>query len=405
MNLPYYIAKRLSSQDEDAFSKIILRIAVASIALGLAVMIVSFLILKGFQFKIREKMISFGGHLQVTKFNMSHSFDEEPISRNNELMNNYSQYPFIIHIQEYASKAGLIKSNEEVMGIVIKGVTPSFDLERFEQNMIEGRFLEFNDSTDSREIVISRQISTKLMLKPGDEALVYFMQNPVRVRRLSIAGIYETGMEDFDERMVLGDLKLVQRINNWPDSLIGGMEVFVNDYRRIAEYQKKLYSVADYDHFIERIDEKFIEIFDWLSLLNRNVVIFLTLTLFVACFNMVSILIIMIMERTHMIGILKSIGANNATIRRIFVFNGMQLIARGLLYGNIIGIGFGLVQEHLRPLKLAPENYYMDYVPIEWNWDVILLLNLLTFFIVSLVLILPTMMISRISPIRSIRFD
>lgn len=405
MNLSYHIAKRLSSQEEDAFSRIILNIAVASIAMGLAVMIVSFLILKGFQFKIREKMISFGGHLQVTKFNMSHSFDEEPISRNNNLLREYRNYPFILHVQEYASKAGLIKSNEEVMGIVVKGVTSTFDYPRFEHNMVNGRFIQFSDTSDSREIVISRQIAGKLELQLGDEALVYFMQNPVRVRRLRIAGIYETGMEDFDDKMILADLKLVQRINNWPDSLIGGMEVFVDNYRRMEDYQKRLYDIADYDHFVERIDEKYLEIFDWLSLLNRNVVIFLTLTLFVACFNMISILLIMIMERTHMIGILKALGAKNALIRRVFVYNGMRLIARGLLYGNLIGIGFGLIQSKFRLLKLAPENYYMDHVPIEWNWDIILLLNLLTFLIVSLVLLLPTMMISRISPIRSIRFD
>jgi lipoprotein-releasing system permease protein len=350
-------------------------------------------------------MISFTGHLQVTKFNLSGSYEEEPISVHNRLLENHHAIDYVTHVQKYAHKAGLIKANDEVMGILIKGVGQDFDLERFGPNIIEGNFISLSDTADSKEILISKQTSLRLGLGVGDDALVYFVQNPPRVRKLIVSGIYQTGMEDFDEKIVIGDLKLVQTIQNWPDTLIGGMEVFVRDFDRVQEYQEKLYKVVDYDHYVEKVNDKYEEIFDWLALLNRNVVIFLSLTLFVACFNMISILLILIMERTKMIGSLKAMGASNGVIRRIFIYNGMHLILKGLLIGNAIGIGFGLLQQHLKIFKLDTETYYMDYVPIAWNWEVILLLNLLTFVVVSAVLIIPTLIISRILPIKAIRFD
>ena len=350
-------------------------------------------------------MISFGGHLEVTKFDLNQSFEEEPISRYSKLERNYKKYDFITHVQTYAHKAGLMKANDEVLGILLKGVTPDFDMARFKPNMKAGKFIQFNDSTDSKDVVVSSLIASKLNLKIGDDAIVFFIQNPVRFRRLTVTGIYETGMEDFDEKIVLCDLKLIQKINNWPDSLVGGFEVFVDNFKNINQYQRKLYDIVDYDHYVEKINDKYAEIFDWLSLLNRNVVIFLSLTLFVACFNMVSILLILIMERTNMIGTLKAFGAPNKLIRRIFIYNGMLLIAKGLLIGNIIGIGFGLLQEKFKLFHLDAKTYYMAYVPIHWDWQIIVLLNLLTFAVVSLVLVIPTLVISRMNPLKSIRFD
>lgn len=381
------------------------KIAITSIAIGLGVMIVSVQILEGFEEEIRNKIISFGGHLQVTKFNLSQSYEEDPISRNNGLVNFYKNYDYIEHVQPYAHKAGLMKANEEVMGILLKGVSKDFDLTRFQQNMIDGSFITFNDTTDTKEIVISQEISKTLDLHTGSDAIVYFMQNPVRVRRLKVSGIYKTGMEDFDEKIIIGDLKMVQRINDWPDSLVGGFEVFIDDFHEIDRYQRDLYNLVSYDHYVEKITDKYLEIFDWLSLLNRNVVIFLTLILAVASFNMISILLILIMERTQMIGTLKALGAHNKQIRKIFVYNGMRLIIKGLLIGNFIGIGFGFIQDRFNVLGLDSETYYMEYVPIHWNWTIIILLNCLIFLIVSVVLMLPTMIISRISPIKSIRFD
>ena len=405
MNLSYFISKRISGKETNSFSGTIHKIAITSIGVGLAIMIISFLILKGFQLKIQEKIISFGGHLQVTKFTLSRSYEEDPISKNLALFKDFSQYSYVDHIQEYANKAGLLKANEEVMGIVLKGVSDSFDLSRFEQNITDGKFPDLNGKSATDEIMISQKIANNLNLEIGDKTLLYFIQNPIRVRPLKISGIYETGMEDFDEKIILGDIRLVQRINNWPDSLVGGFEIFLNDFNRVDYYQEKLEDVVGYELYIEKISDKFAEIFDWLLLLNRNVVIFLSLTLFVACFNMISILLILIMERTQMIGVFKALGATNKMVRRIFVYNGIRLITKGLFLGNIIGLTFGILQSKFQFLTLDPKNYYMEFVPIEWNWSIILLLNILVFTMVSLVLMVPTMIISRISPMKSIRFD
>ena len=405
LNLSYFISKRISGKETKSFSVTIHKIAIASIGIGLAIMIISFLILKGFQLKIQDKIISFGGHLQITKYTISRSYEEDPISKDLALFNDYSKYKFINHIQEYANKAGLLKANEESEGVVLKGVSSSFDLSNFEQNIIDGAFPDLNNETTSNEIMLSQKIADNLNLEVGDDALLYFIQNPPRVRKLRICGLYETGMEDFDEKIILGDIRLVQRINNWPDSVVGGFEVFIDDFDHVDEYKNILEDVIGYELYIEKISDKFAEIFDWLLLLNRNVVIFLSLTLFVACFNMVSILLILIMERTHMIGVFKALGATNKVIRKIFVYNGMRLITKGLLLGNMIGITFGFLQSKFQFLTLDAKSYYMAFVPIEWDWGIILLLNLLTFTMVSLVLTIPTMIISTISPIKSIRFD
>jgi lipoprotein-releasing system permease protein len=405
LNLSYFISKRISGKGGNSFSGMIHKIAIASIGIGLAIMIISFLILKGFQLKIQEKIFSFDGHLQVTKFTLSRSYEEDPISRDLALFNDYSEFEFVDHIQEYANKAGLLKANEEVMGVVLKGVTESFDLSKFEQNIRRGKFPNLGTAATSAEIMISQNIADKLSLEIGDETLLYFIQNPPRVRKMSISGIYETGMEDFDDKIIMGDLRLVQRMNNWSDSLVGGFEIFLKDYKKIDRYHQQLEDEVGYELYIEKISDKFAEIFDWLSLLNRNVVIFLSLTLFVACFNMTSILLILIMERTHMIGVLKSFGSPGKLIRRIFIYNGMGLIAKGMILGNFIGILFGFLQSNYQFLTLDAESYYMEFVPISWDWPIIIFLNVLTFLVVSLTLSIPTMIINRITPIKSIRFD
>lgn len=405
MNLSYFISKRISGKGGNSFSGMIHKIAIASIGIGLAIMIISFLILKGFQLKIKEKIFSFDGHLQVTKFTLSRSYEEDPISRDLALFNDYSEFEFVDHIQEYANKAGLLKANEEVMGVVLKGVSESFDLSKFEQNITQGKFPNLETESTSAEIMISQNIADKLSLGIGDETLLYFIQNPPRVRKMTISGIYETGMEDFDDKVIMGDLRLVQRMNNWSDSLVGGFEIFLKDYKKIDKYHQQLEDEVGYELYIEKISDKFAEIFDWLSLLNRNVVIFLSLTLFVACFNMISILLILIMERTHMIGVLKSFGSPGKLIRRIFIYNGMGLIAKGMILGNFIGILFGFLQSNYQFLTLDAESYYMEFVPISWDWPIIIFLNVLTFLVVSLTLSIPTMIINRITPIKSIRFD
>lgn len=405
LNLYYFISKRINLVGKDSFTYLVIRIATISIAIGLAVMIASFAILSGFQEKIQAKIFSFGSHIQVTRYDISRSFEESPISKNTELYTNKGSIKNIAHIQVFSQKPGLLKTDDEVSGVIVKGIGPDFNLESFKPNIIKGDFISFSDSSYSKDILISKKIANKLKLNINDTVLVYFVQNPPRYRKLEIKGIYETGLEEFDEFMIIGDIRLNQRLNSWPDSAVGGYEIFVKDFERLDETSQEVFESMDYELQLQKITDKYMQIFDWLALLNRNVIIFLVLILFVAAFNMVSTLLIMIMERTNMIGILKAVGANNKQIRMIFIYNGITIILKGILWGNIVGLGFCLLQYYFKIIPLDPENYYMTFVPIQWNWPVFLGINLLTLFIISLVLFVPVIIISNIKPVKSIKFD
>lgn len=406
MNLSYFISKRISSEKQDNFSATIHKIAIASIGLGLATMIISFLILSGFQDTVKNKIYSFSAHLQVTKFTMGNSYEETPISTNNEVFNNYGQIDFIDHIQEYTHKAGLIKTEEEVLGIIFKGVTARFDTVSFRENLIEGRFIHYDPENYAKEVILSKNIADKLELSVGQDVIIHFFMNPPRVRKLKVVGIYETNLSEYyDDKFVIGDMALIQRLNNWADSIAGGMEVYIKDIKKIEEAEAQLDEMLPYDLFVEKVKDKYIQVFDWLMLISRQVNIFLTIILFVVCVNMISIILILIMERTRMIGLLKSLGATSRQIRRIFAYSGMQLIVKGLALGNLIGLGLCAIQYYFQVIPLNPRDYYMSYVPIGWEWGIVLILNVLTFVVVSLIVMIPTAVISRINPIKTLRFD
>ncbi|MFD2036851.1 ABC transporter permease [Belliella marina] len=405
MNISYFIAKRISFKRTGGFTGTIHRIAVASVAIGLAITMISFMILGGFQNEISNKVFSFTGHFQGLKFVSGNAFEESPISTDSEFFRNHKDLDFIDHIQVFAHKPGLLKGDEEVEGVLMKGVGPDFDSLSFKSSIIQGRFIQFSDSSASNEIVLSKKIANKLLLNLEDQVTMYFVQEPPRYRRLKIVGIYETFLENFDDKILIGDIQTIRNLNGWSDDQVGGYEIFVDDPKRMNAYSEPLYDFMDFDLKLVKVTEKYMEIFDWLHLLNNNVYVFLTLILFVAAFNMVSILFILIMERTQMIGILKAVGAKNAQIRRVFVWNGVRIIGRGLLLGNAIGLGFGWLQDRFRIIPLDPENYYMGFVPIHWNWPVFIVLNLVVLLVTTLVLFIPAMLISNIKPIKSIKFD
>ena len=405
MNLSYFIFKRINHPGKSSFSSTIHKIAIASIGLGLGIMIISVLIMYGFEQTIHNKIISFSGHIQITRYTLGSTYEELPVSKESDFFQLLNELDFVDHVQGIGHKVGLFKTDEEVHGIIFKGVDNFFDTARFSLNMVDGAFFNTADTLNTLDIVISRKIATLLKLELNDDILLYFIQEPIRIRKMNIVGIYESGMEEFDEKIVFGNIGIIQKLNDWRPALLGGWEVFIKDFNKLNEAESKLFDITDYDLFVDKVTDKHIEIFDWLSLISRNVVIFLILILFVASFNMISILIILIMERTQMIGILKAIGASNRLIQRVFVYNGMLLILKGLLIGNLIGIGFGYIQAKFRLIPLDPENYYMSHVPIHWDWMSIIGLNILIFIVVSLVLIIPTLVISRIDPVRSIRFD
>jgi lipoprotein-releasing system permease protein len=381
------------------------KIAILSIAVGLGIMILSFIIMRGFQETITNKLVGFGGHIQITKYTLNSTYEELPISKEDSVFRVLGNVGFVKHIQGVAHKVGLIQTGEEIHGIVFKGVDENFNLERFGQSLVAGEFIHFNDTVVSYDVMISKKIADLLNLQVGENIRVYFIQDPPRIRRMNITGIYASGMEEFDEKTIIGDIAVIQQLNDWRSSLVGTLEVFIDDFDKIDEAENYLFDMVDYDLFVDKITDKHIEIFDWLSLVGRNVTILLVLILFVASFNMISVLLILIMERTQMIGILKAIGSPDTMIRRIFSYHGIRLILQGLLLGNLIGIGLGWIQSRFKVIPLDPENYYMNYVPIKWEWMGIIGINLLVLIIISLVLVIPTLIISRINPIKSIRFD
>lgn len=405
MNLPFFISKRISKEASGSFSSIINRIAVVSIGLGLAVLILAFMVLFGFKKEIKDKIYSFSGHLIINKYTLSTSFEESSITVDDSLIQQLKNYPLTERIQPYAMKAALLKTDEEVQGVIVKGVDESFDTLGFNKHMVEGRFPNLTGKEYSTEVALSKRVSNYLELNVGDEVLIYFVQNPPRFRRLQVTGIYETGLEEFDEKIILGDLDLIRRINNWPDSLAGGIEVFLTDTDQIDKAGDDLFNTVDIDLYVDKVTNRYIQIFDWLNLLNRNVVILLTIILFVSGTSIISILLILIMERTQMIGVLKSLGAQNKLIRRIFIFNGFQLIVRGLFWGNVIGLSLGFIQYYFKIIPLDAANYYMSHVPIQIDLGTIIGLNLLVLTLIGLTLLIPVAIISRVRPVKAIRFD
>ncbi|HEY9486823.1 MAG TPA: ABC transporter permease [Chryseosolibacter sp.] len=406
MNLSYFISKRISHGYKEGFSSTIHKIAIVSIAIGLAASIVSFLIMKGFQETVKEKIYSFSGHILITKFSMNNSMEQQPMDYQIEIYNHPEKYPFIRHVQEYANKVGVVKTEDEALGVLIKGVGKSFDVSSFKENMLKGDFIQFQDSGYASQVVLSKIIAAKLQKDVGDEIIVHFFQNPPRFRRLKVTGIYETNLSEyFDSNIVIADIRMIQRLNDWPDTVAGGLEVFVDDPENVDNAGIAIGEMMDYDLNIERVSDRFIQVFEWLELLSRQVNILLGIILTVVCVNMISIVLILVMERTQMIGMLKALGAGNGFIRSVFVYNGVNLILKGLLLGNILGLGLCFLQDRFKLIELNPRDYYMSFVPISWHWEIVILLNLITLGLVTVILLLPTMAISRISPIKAIRFD
>jgi lipoprotein-releasing system permease protein len=405
LNLSYFIAKRISFRQAGGFSGTIHRIAVGSLALGLGVSILAIMVLGGFQSTVSERVFGFTGHFQVQRFQMSNAFEEAPFEVKTAFSENLQNLPFITRMQSFAHKAALLKGDEEVEGILMKGVGRDFDTLAFSQYLIDGRMLHLPDSGTSNEILLSKFIANKLLLKVGDKVTLYFVQDPPRFRRVEVVGIFETYLENFDEKIVIGELQTIRNLNGWTADQVGGMEIFVADAKKAKEYFPLIEQEIDLSLKLGDSQDRFLEIFDWLSLLDTNVVVFISLIGFVAIFNMGAILFILIMERTQMIGLLKALGARNTHVRRIFFWNGMKILGRGLLIGNLIGLGIGFLQDQFRLVPLDAASYYMSYVPIDWNWPVFIWLNVGIALLTALVLWIPVLVISKVDPIKSIRFD
>ena len=414
MNLPYFIAKRLVKEQEGgkAFSKPINVIAIVGIALGLAVMIIAVAILTGFKKEIREKIVGFGGNIQIVNYDSNISYETAPIKQGQKFVQQIKETPGVKNIQVFATKAGIISTKEEIQGVVLKGIGSDFDWSYFSKNMVDGDILIVNDSIRSDDVVISKKISDMLKLRVGDSFNMHFIQDPPRMRKFNIIGIYETSLEEFDEIYVFCDIQHIKRLNGWNDDQISGFEVYIDDfdmldYMTYAVRDAVGYNITEEDesYKITNIQMKYPQIFDWLNFQDLNVVIIIVLMLIVAGFNMISSLLILILEKTNLIGVLKALGANDKTIRRTFLYQASYLIGKGLFWGNVIGIGLALLQLHTGLITLDPSSYYLKIVPINLEISHIILLNVCTMAIILFMLLVPSKLISKISPVKAIRYD
>lgn len=411
MNFPFFISRRIVKNKASSFSRLIVVIARIAIALSLAVMIVSFSMVNGFRQTISDKIYGFWGHINISKQSLRNSYDDLPINRNPEFISSIENINGVENVQVYARKAGIIKTKTDIEGIIAKGISDDFNWEHFSKYITEGRSIQFSDTLSSRDIMISKSTSDRLHLKSGDTTVLYFIDpgnngdySP-RARELYICGVYNTGLEEFDKLFALVDIKQIQRLNNWNKDQIGGYEVFINDVNGLNELAEKVDLTADPFWEVQTIQQIIPSIFDWLNLQKINERIILILMLVVALINMVTSLLILILERTNMIGILKAMGAGNAGIRKIFLINAAYIIAWGLFWGNVLGIGICLIQQRFGILKLPEQSYYVSVAPVEMNYFWILALNAGTLVISILFLIIPSMLVSKIRPVKAIRFN
>lgn len=407
-NYELFVARRLafSPEKKKRLSQPIIRIAIAGVALGFTVMIVALAVVSGFKKEIRDKVIGFAGHIQISGFSENNSFETEAFVPDPRVLQKLKTDPGIKHIQTFGTKTGIIKSGTEIAGVVAKGIGPEYDWSFFQSNLKEGRIFHSADSGAAvNDILISKQISRQLQLKAGDELIMYFIQQPPRVRKFKISGIYETGMEEFDKLYILCDLKHIRKLNDWSAEEIGGLELLVKDIHSLEETGSRVYQQSGSLLNARTIKELYPQLFDWLGLQNINAVIIITLMIIVAGINMISALLILILERVRMIGMLKSMGANNRSVRRIFIYIAGFLIGRGLFWGNLFGIGLCLLQEKFGLIKLDQESYYLSLVPVQLSIPDLLLLNAGTLLVCLFMMILPTLLITRISPLKAIRFN
>ncbi len=414
MNFELFIVKRIIAerQQENRISRPIVTIAVIGIALGVAAMIISTATVTGFKNQIRDKVIGFGSHIQILNLDSNTSYETSPVNKNQDFLPDLASIPGIKHIQVFATKAGIIKTGKEIQGIVLKGIGSDFDWGFFEKSLVEGNLFKVTDSVKTNKVLISKYISDLLELKVDDSFIMYFIQDPPRVRKFSVSGVYETSLEDFDKIFILADIGHIQKLNNWDDNQVSGFEITIDNFKNVQIKSWEAQNIIGYELTengsrlrVQSIIDKYPQIFDWLNLQDLNVWIILTLIFLVAGFNMVSSLLILILERTNMIGILKALGTRNWSIRKVFLYQSAYLIIKGLFWGNLIGIGLCLIQYQFGIIKLDRASYYLSEVPINLNLLIISGLNTGTLLLTLLMLIIPSYLISRISPVKTIRFN
>jgi len=407
MNTSLFIAKRLynTKENNNNYTRPIIRIAILAIALSVAIMILSVFILSGFKNEISNKVFGFGGHINISKFNYNQSYENDPIFLNPDIFSKIESLDFVSSIHPFATKAGIIKESDEILGVVLKGVDKNYNWKFFDENLISGELPVFNDTTTSKNVIISKNISNKMKLDVGDDLVMYYVQKPTRVRKFKVIGIYNTGLAEFDEVVVIGDLKHIQKLNNWQGNQVGGYEIITNNVSNIELFSEIIDENIDYDLKALDIKQKYPQIFDWLRLQDFNVLIILILMLIVGGVNMITSLLIIILEKSRFVGILKAIGATNWNIRNVFIYNSLYIIFNGLFWGNLIALTFSICQNYFDLISLDENIYFMSFVPVKIELMSLFLINIGTIIICYLILVIPSVVISKISPAKSIKFE
>ena len=415
MNLPLFIARRIYSDQGDhrKVSRPAIRIATIGVAIGLAVMIITVSVVLGFKHTIRDKVVGFGSHIQVVNMISLNSVESYPIVIDDSMKNILAGIEGVNHVQRFALTKGILKTDDDFLGVAFKGIGPEYDLNYLKQNLVEGKIPTFSDTTNTHKLLLSRLMADKLKVKAGDRIYAYFIgEDDVRTRRFTIEGIYQTNLTRFDELICFTDLYTANKLNGWFNGQCSGAELQVSDFDHLDKVYDHIINKVNrtQDHYngiysSQTIHEAYPQIFTWLELLDINVWIILGLMICLAGITMISGLLIIILERTSMIGVLKALGSHNKTIRHTFLWFSAFIISQGLLIGDVLGIGLVLLQKYTGIVSLDPQTYYVNEAPMELNIPIIMVLNIATLIVSISVLIIPSFFISHIHPAKSMRYE
>ncbi|MFT5215492.1 MAG: lipoprotein-releasing system permease protein [Glaciecola sp.] len=411
MNFEYFIAKRIigSKSYKSSVSAPIIKIGIAAIAIGIIVMLVAIATGTGLQQKIRDKAVAFNGHVTISNFDSNTSEESQvSISINQEFYPVFKDIEGIKHVQAVATKFGVIRTETDFEGVVMKGVGTDYSWNYFEEFLIDGKLPAYSDTMNS-DVLISQYLAKRLGFKVGDSFQMYFMKEdtsqPPFIRKFNVVGIYNSGFQELDETYFIGDIKHVQRLNKWGADEIGNFEVFIDDYSDLADIGAAIYKSTPSTLNTTTVAEKYASIFEWINIFDNNTNGIIAIMIFVAGINMITALLVLILERTQMIGLLKALGANNRSIRKLFLYNASYLILLGMFWGNVIGLGLLFAQQQFGLFPLNPEVYYVTQAPVYLNFGYILALNIGTFVVCMMMLLVPSYVISKISPVKAMRFE
>lgn len=404
--LNFLLSRRILKDKGNRFSRPIVHLSIGGVSLGLVIMMIAIGVTSGYKQTIRNKVIAMGSHIRITHFDQNYSFEQVPVNRHRACLQQLTDNPEVLQVQNFATKMGIIKTTDQVEGVVLKGVDGTFSWDFFQKNIVEGEGFCTSDTAPNNSIIISKRMSDKLQLKVGDKVHTYFVQDPPRQRSFKVSGIYETGLPEYDNMFALVDLRHVQRLNDWEDSLVSGVEVLTRDYDKIDETGNYIHRHIDYDLKAETIKQTYPEIFEWIALFDMNVAVLLIITTCVCLMTMMSIFFIIVLEQTQTIGILKSLGMKTKQVVGTFMLVAGDILLKGMLIGDAVAILLGVLQQKFHLIKLNPDTYYISYVPIHFDWMQVLLLNTGVFALCMAVLLIPAWVVSqKITPVSAVQFE